>query len=517
MKKVLVLLLSLTLVVSLSACDLFFGEEREIPQPDVPDEFPEEEIEIDIWHAWGDDNQALLDDVIESYNEIYPNVTVDHLPQGGYDGLRESTVQGIVGDNTPDLVMGYPDHFVEYLTGNALVPLDAFIEHEKWSIDEDDFIDGFMAENQQYEDYQFSMPLNKSTEMVVYNKTVFDHFGYDFGLDTILTFDEIEDIAEDLEWTQDDIDAIVENPNANPFGGTEHHPDDIPHILNFDSAANTFIVHAHQWEGGYTDEDGNILVEDDNTIAMLEYFNDMFDRNILTFPIEWDENYGSIPFKDGRVLMSQGSTAGTRHNIPDQEDGAFGIFEMGIMPAVQKNEEGEGPRVTMQQGPNIAIMADTTDNERIAAWEFIRHMTNPENSAIFAIETGYVPVRESSYDLDFYQEFLELGEENRSDILADIETLEDELDDLDEDSDEYDEKLEELNARYDDLDNHPFAMANAAAQAQTDYFNFDPAFVGRVSSSRARSQADAAFEAIYAGTRTVDEAVQRMLEQLGVD
>jgi len=478
MKKLFALALIMTSAFLVSAC---LGPERgRDVEIYIPDEFPEEEITLTMWHAFGDANMALLQKIFDDFEELYPNVTVEQLPQGGYDGLRESTVQGIVAGVTPDIVMGYPDHFVEYLEGNALVPLDEYIEHETWGTDIDDFVPGFLEENRQYLDgKQYSLPFAKSTEMVVYNKTVFDYFGIEFSMVEAMTWDEIEDLAAEINWDTDAIEELVLAQHRATFRD--------PHLINIDSAANFFINSTRQWDGGYTTPEGEILVDDPNTKAMLSYFKGLFDEEIVSFPIEWDEQYGSVPFKDGRVLMSQGSTAGTRHNIPDQEDGRFGIFEMGIMPAVQKNEVGEGPRSAQQQGPNIAIMADTTDAERLAAWLLIEFMTNAENTAFFAMNTGYVPVRQSAFETETYQDFLDVTYRW--------------------------EDGEELS--YDEQDQLPFAMAARVAYAQVDDYQFDPAFVGRVTSSRARQEAELAFEAVYAGTRTVDQAIQRMLTQLG--
>ncbi len=479
MKKLFAFALVLTSAFLVTAC---LGPERGADvEVNIPDELPEEDITLTMWHAFGDANMALLQQIFDDFEELYPNVTVEQLPQGGYDGLRESTVQGIVAGVTPDIVMGYPDHFVEYLEGNALVPLDEYIAHDTWGTDIDDFVPGFLEENRQYLDgFQYSLPFAKSTEMVVYNKTVFDYFGIEFSMDEALTWDDIEDIPGQIEWDEAALDELVV-ANRAWFNNNE------PFIINIDSAANFFINSTRQWDGGYTTPEGQILVDDENTKAMLTYFKGLFEDQIVSFPIEWDENYGSVPFKDGRVLMSQGSTAGTRHNIPDQEEGRFGIFEMGIMPAIQKHEEDEGTRSAQQQGPNIAVMAETTDEERLMAWLLIEFMTNPENTAFFAMNTGYVPVRQSAFETDTYQDFLDITYRW-------------------EDGDELD---------YDEQDELPYAMAARVAYAQVDDYQFDPAFVGRRTSSRARSEAELAFEAIYAGTRTVDEAIQRMLTQLG--
>ncbi len=462
MKKVFALLLSLVSIFVLSAC--LTGPGADEVEVNIPDEFPEEDIEIIMWHAFGQDNQDLLQEMFDEFEEMYPNVTIRQLGQGGYDDLRSATVSGVASGNTPTLVLGYPDHFVEYLTGNALVPLDEYIDHPDHGVDIDQYVEGFIAENRGYADgLQYSMPFAKSTEMVVYNKTVFDEHGIEFSMDDFITWDDLIDMAN----------------NYDLIGEGEYQA---PHLFNIDSESNFFINTSVQWGAPYTTADGDILIDSDETRAMLNFMKEQFDNDILSIPLEWEENYGSVPFKAGDVLMSQGSTAGTRHNIPDNEDGRFGMFEMGIMPVVQYDEDNPA---AIQQGPNIALMSDTTDEERLAAWYLIRHITNPENTAFFAMNTGYVPVRVDAFETDEYQEFLDIARTPDDDLSAA------------------------------ELARKPFSMAANVAYAQVDYYTFEPPFVGRVTSSNARAEVGFMIEAIYAGTRDVEEALQYALRELG--
>lgn len=459
MKKVLSFIASLLLVFTLSAC--LAGGGRGETVVSIPDALPNEPIEIVIWHAFGQANQDLLQEMFNSFRAQYPQVNIIQVSQGGYDGLRDSTMQGIVSGVTPVIVMGYPDHFVEYLNGNALVPLDEYINHPVHGVDLDDFVQGFLEENRQYLDgKQYSLPFAKSTEMVVYNKDYFDAQGITLSRTVPLTWAELEDLAETM---------VGSGPNQCDY------------LFNADSAANFFINSSRQWNAGYTNNEGQILVDNPQTRDMLNYFVDLFDRNVVAFPIEWEENYGSIPFKQGKVCMSLGSTAGTRHNVPGATD-AF--TNMGIIPVIQKDLNNQH---VMQQGPNVAIISDADDNQRLAAWLLLRHMTNTENTAWFAMETGYVPVRVSAFDTPEYQEFLNLVVRHEAgENLTPQERI----------------RL-------------PFSMAANVAFAQVNAYGFDAAFVGRVTSSGARRESGAAFEAVYAGTRTVEEAIRRMLNQLG--
>lgn len=447
MKKFLVLILSLSLVFALGGC---YGSSDDIVKEEiiVLDALPDEDINITFWHIYGQGKSALLDALILEFEEMYPNIIVESISQGSYTDLKSKTISSISAGNTPDLLVGYPDHFAEYLNGNAIIPLDLFVESDTWGVDLTDFIDSYVAENQQYADgMMYSMPYSKSTEMLVYNKTIFDANSITLPTDRAVTWEELEVYADTIVGSGDN---------------------QCEYLINYDSSANLFINASRQWDAGYTNLAGEVLIDNDNTLTMLNYLSGLFDDKTLALPLAWDQAYGSANFLAGDVCMTVGSTAGIAYNVP-----LSGEFELGIA-AIPQHEGGVDS--VMQQGPNIAIMSDTSDAERLASWLLIKHLTSAEATAQWAIDTGYLPVRYSAYDSVLFQSFL--------------------------DTENYDQDY-----KYE-------SMTANAAYDQVDFFQFDPAFANRVTSSDVRDEAGLALESIFAKTRTVAEAIQNMIDQL---
>jgi len=451
MKKFLVLILSISLIFVLGGC-YGSGDDVETEGVVVLDALPDEEINITFWHVYGQSKAALLDKLIAEFEELYPNIIVESISQGSYGDLKSKTISSISAGNTPDLLVGYPDHFAEYLNGRAIIPLDLFVESDTWGVDLTDFIDSYVEENQQYADgNMYSMPYSKSTEMMVYNKTVFDANGITLPTDRAITWEELEVYAETL---------VGDGPNQCEY------------LINYDSSANLFITASRQWDAGYTNIDGEVLIDNPNTLTMLNYLSELFDAKTLSLPLAWDADYGSANFLKGDVCMTVGSTAGIAYNVPlPGNEGKFGEFELGILP-IPQHEGGSGS--VMQQGPNVAIMSDTSDAERLASWLLIKYLTSAEATAQWAIDTGYLPVRYSAYDSDLFQEFL-----NNPDPDYTYESM----------------------------------TANAA-YAQVDMFRYDSAFANRVTSSDVRDEAGLALESIFAKTRSVADAIQNMIDQL---
>ena len=470
MKKFLSLLLMGTFVFGLAGCVTIEDEEDaidcvlypthtdclvdEVIDPDaapglinVLDALPTEDITVTFWHVYGQSKEALLLDFIAEFEALYPNITIDASSQGGYDDLRNKTILSISAGETPTMLVGYPDHVAGYLNGSAVIPLDDFIKDETFGVDLSDFIDSYVAENQQYErGLMYSLPYSKSTEMMVVNETIFLANNIVVPTDRALTYQELEAYADVM---------VGDGPNQCEY------------LVNYDSSANMFINNIRMWDGGYTNSDGDILVDNANTKSMLATVSDYFQDNTFALPIAWNQQYGSANFLAGDACMTIGSTAGIAYNIPTD-----GSFEVIVTPIPQWDEDHMS---AVQQGPNIAIMSNSTDGERLAAWLFIKYITDTEQTAKWSMLTGYLPVRYSGYDSAIYQEFLTNP----------------------------------------DADYIYESMTANAAFLQVDYFEFDPAFAGRTTSSDARIQAGIVLEAIFTGNVSIDDAIEDMVYQLG--
>ncbi|HBY65591.1 MAG TPA: hypothetical protein DEG42_04310, partial [Acholeplasmataceae bacterium] len=165
---------------------------------DVPLTLTTDPITITLWHAMGEANQALLQKYADSFQLLYPNVTVV-IPAGvgNYDTLKNNMINAITGDAMPNMVQSYPDHVAEYLNGNAVLNLNPYINSAAWGLNGadsiDDIIESYLEENSQYDaaGTYYSLPFNKSTEVMIYNKTAFDAL----ELDEPVTWQDVIDAA----------------------------------------------------------------------------------------------------------------------------------------------------------------------------------------------------------------------------------------------------------------------------------------------------------------------------------
>ncbi len=451
MKKIFTLLFVLFLGLILTACG---GKKKEqnLFNYNIINELPDKEITISFWHSFGDDKAALIQSYIDEFEEQYSNVTVEFTKEGNnYDELRDKVINNIRTGTTPTLVFTYPDHVADYLEGEAALALDPFIEDEKVGMSETelaDFVQAYLDENHQTGHYM-GLPFNKSTEVLIYNKTYFEankgkegftkltemynKLNPESGNPQIVTWDLIKAVALEIK------------ADTNAWG------------FAYDSKANLFITLIRQHGGQYTNSKGEILFKNEITEQALQMYKDMYTAGAATLPIQWEQDYASTPFINKQVYMTVGSTAGINYNVPKDKS-----FEIGVAPIPQKDLNN---KAVIQQGTNITMMANSTDEERLAAWLLIKHLTSKDVQIEWSMNSGYLPNRKSALESATYQAFLNNPEEDLKYV----------------------------------------SMASKAAYLQIDYMFYDPAFPG---SSNVRRNADTAMQAALFGTKSIKQVIE---------
>ncbi len=428
-------------------------------------------IEVTFWHAMGQSNQAIIDGYITAFEALYPNVNITQLSQGGYTDLESKTAQAINVGTAPTIVQTYPDHVANYAQASgAVVNLSGYIcaTDPVIGLDLDDYVDSYIAENMQFgDDIIYGLPFNKSTEVFTYNETRFNEWGITVPTDRAPTWDEVVDWAE------------IAKDETGKFG------------FAYDSSSNLFITLTRQWGGAYTQNEGatvrdRVLFDNDLAKSALQFYKDQRSAGLFTLPPEWELTYASDAFKVEDTYMAVGSSAGINYNVP-----ANNLFEIGVLPVPQK---AGGVDAVIQQGTNLTILGDTTNAQRQAAWLFIKFVTNVENTVHWAMQTGYLPVRESAFESETFQKFLGIT----------VPTSEFYLNPAESESWSVQDQV-----YYSAYKNR--SKSSNAAYKQLDYMFYDPAFI---SSSRVRALAGLAAEDTILGTKTPAEAIAYAIAQL---
>ena len=391
MKRIIALILMLAMAVTmLASCGGKKNSAADFVMPEGG--YDGSAVTIKFYHQMGSGLQAILNDTIAEFNEIYPNITVEHESYGDYNGVRDQIKTEISVGNQPNLAYCYPDHIALYNVAGAVQTLDVFIEDETVGFTQaqlDDFIQGYYNEGKVFGDGKmYSLPVSKSTEVLYYNKTFFEQH----GLTVPTTWDEMEEVCKAIK-------AI--EPSCIPLG--------------YDSESNWFITMCEQYNSAYTSATGeNFLFNNQTNIDFVTKFRTWYQNKWVTTEelcggytsgLFTGTNYSYYPnYPTGtRCYMCIASTGGATYQQPRQNDGVY-EFEVGIASIPQVNPEK--PKV-ISQGPSLCIFKKNNPQEVLASWLFVKFLTtNLDFQASMSMNNGYVPVIKSVQNHPAYAEFL---------------------------------------------------------------------------------------------------------------
>ena len=401
MKKLIAIVLLFAMLLSVTALAGCQQTKNAEPNFIVPEEGfnPDEAVTITFTHTMGAKLQAVLNTYIEEFNKIYPNITISHQSAGGWSDINGQINTEIAGGTQPNIAYCYPDHVAMYNIAKSVVTLDNLIESEfvikgtdevlgLTAEQKDDFIMSYYNEGLAYGDgLMYTMPLNKSTEVLYYDKTFFAAN----GLKVPTTWEELWDTCDKI---------LKIDPDCYPLG--------------YDAEDNWFITLCEQMKTGYTSAEngGEYLFDNDENKAFVKELREYYQKGYFTT----QELYGSytsnlfVETTDTRCYMCVGSSGGASYQMSnnDTADGSF-AFEVGVAPIPQYDANN---KKTISQGPSLCILkgADTTDQQIMASWLFVKYLcTNVDFQAEFSMTSGYMPVLKSVTENDIYAAWLAKG------------------------------------------------------------------------------------------------------------
>ena len=457
---------------------------------------------VTFWHAMGQKNQAVIDEIIKVFNQYYPNIKVTHASQGGYTDLRDKIVKGITIGEKPTIAQVYPDHVSMYLEGNAngkylgVRELDTYIKHPVVGLSEtqlNDYIQSYLAEGRIFDSKgtYYSLPFNKSTEVLFINASWFRQEGLleKYNLGSIVTENgkEVFKANEGAHLSWEDIEEIGKHfINTKEYQALSDKEKLNNYAFSYDSEGNMFITLTQQWGGEYTkltgENQGEFLFNNAQSKAAIKWYYDAYKAGYFVTASAWGdpEAYTSDKFTAQQVKMVIGSSAGASYNDPQ------GKFVLGVLPYPQREATyatGENQYV-IQQGTNIALFNSATAEEELAGWLFIKFLTTwtpgladeKQPTFMWCDGTGYYPILNSLRNSEKYDLSLRGYDENGVYVGQ-------ELDDI----------------------------VSLVGWDQRDNYYTSPSFPG---TATCRDEVEYLVEGVLYGNKTIDEAYNKAIKTL---
>lgn len=319
----------------------------------------------------------LVSEMTEEFNKQNTDIVVEPVYTGNYDDTVTKIQTAAQGGNPPELFVSLATQRFTLSNAGMAMPLDDLIKKdgEEGKKYIEDFLPGFM-EDSYVEGKIYSIPFQRSTMVLFYNKDAFTEVGLD-PEKAPTTWAELADYSVKL---------------------TNDHRKGVGIALNSGSAQWGFTGFALQ-----NSTDGKNLMNEDGKKV---YFNTPENVEALQFWLDLQNKYKSMAsgivqwtdlptqFLAGEVAMIY-HTTGNFANIRDNAKFNYGVA---FLPGNKRVAAPTG-------GGNFYITPNLSPEKEAAAWKFIKFMTIPDNVAKWSIETGYVPTRESAYQTEQLKEY----------------------------------------------------------------------------------------------------------------
>lgn len=326
---------------------------------------------------------TLIDKISEDFTAEHPNIIVKPVYTGNYDDTVVKIQTAIQGKNPPDFFINLATQRFSMASSKIAMPLDELIaaDGKLGTSYIEDFLSGFMEDS--YVDGKiYSIPFQRSTMVMFYNKDAFKEVGLDPEKPPV-TWEEMVDYAQRL--TKRD-----NSGNVSRYG--------VGIALNSGSAQWAFTGFALQ-----NSIDGKNLMSDDGkkvffdtpeNIEALQLWVDLQNKYkcMQEGIVQWTDLPGQ--FIGGNVAMIY-HTTGNLANINKNAQFNFGTA---FLPGNKRIGAPTG-------GGNFYITRGISAERVKASWEFIKFATSPERLAQWNIDTGYVAPRKSSFDTQIMKDY----------------------------------------------------------------------------------------------------------------
>ncbi len=305
------------------------------------------------------------DELVHRFNETHPDHPVRAEFQGSYGDLATKLVAATVANAGPQVTQLGTFEIRQFATSGVLLDLGPFlngpdrIDTSGWPPD--------LANAGRVDGGTYWLPFNVAVPVLYYNQEAFA----DAGLDgPPKTWTEFFDYARKL---------------------TKRAPDGTVDRYGLALWNITWPILSMVWSDGgeLTNADySNITLNDPVVVRVLTELQSLVREGAAVFPDKASGGHRAA-FLSGRAAI-----------ILDSQDAFSEVFDqsVGFTPGLANYPAGAKGKVYAPGGGGLTILANTSEAQRPAAWDFVRFMLSPESIAYYARESGYLAFTKESRD-----------------------------------------------------------------------------------------------------------------------
>jgi sn-glycerol 3-phosphate transport system substrate-binding protein len=341
-------------------------------------------VNITFWHsetASGKDNLVKL---VDRFNASQNEVKVEPVYQGTDQDLTLKLIASMPSGNVPAIAYMSEPYTQPMIDSRQIVPIQEYLDQEDYDLS--DFSPAAIA-YYTVDGTLYAIPHGLAVPLMYYNKAPFREVGLD-----------PDRPPRDLDEAQAVSEKLLQRDSAGNITRSGFALDVSPWFLEVMLAgAGELYVNNDNGRAGFATE---VAFDNEAGRKFFQWWHDMADKGLLL-------NTGRGPsagvdallaISSKRAVMDISISGALRSIVDVLATGAVQDIEPGVAPipgipgAVPEGSPGVYTR-------SLWIMSARPQAERDGAWKFIKWLVEPEQQAEWFAGSGYLPVRNSAYDL----------------------------------------------------------------------------------------------------------------------
>jgi sn-glycerol 3-phosphate transport system substrate-binding protein len=333
-------------------------------------------VEITFWHSMNRGLGDALQKLTDQFNSSQSDVKVNLVNQIDYVQTFTKYKAGLGTGDLPDIVQLQETEQQQMIDTGTVVPASVCAKADKYSFS--DFLPRVLSYFT-VDGTQYAMPFNTSGPVLLYNKKAFSAAGLDPDKPPT-NLDEVRAAAEKLKT------AGVPSPL-----GLKTEPGYFEH---WRAMANKLYVNN---SNGRKDRATKATFEDATGRSIFQWLSGMVKDGLAeTNPDLGNGNFDNLlGIQSGSHAMAFDTSAvlGTVTTILGS--GQAPNVEIGVGPFPGPGA-GAIKGGVLVSGGSLYMVNKSAPAKQAAAWQFLKYLDSTENMTTWAIDTGYIPIRESS-------------------------------------------------------------------------------------------------------------------------
>lgn len=336
-----------------------------------------EKTSIVFWHAMPGANGEEIERLTRDFNASQSEVVLESVFKGTYPETLTAAIAAFRAGKAPHIVQVFEVGTGTMLqAGPAIKPAWALAEETGLALDPSVYIPGIRGYYSLPDGKLASMPFNSSTAVMWYNRDAFEKAGLDPDAPPT-TYDAFAQAARTLAAKA-----------ATPIASTSAW---MTWIQFEEFAAIQNLPYATQ-NNGYDGLGAELLINTAPFVAQLQRFVDLSKDG--AFKYAGRDTAPDAVFYSGQAAIGFGSSSG-RADIVKNAKFRYGEAFLPTEPSLNPT-----PNNSIIGGASLWAMTapKRTEAEYKAVAAFYRFIAQPEQVALYAQHTGYVPVTSAGYD-----------------------------------------------------------------------------------------------------------------------